>query len=205
VVFTAVTAALNALSPRARQYRIPETTWHGYAPVFYRLQDAPPWLLVDLVVMKISSSPANRFLEPERHGGQVVLFDDDGLVHPKPFGRPAHEAAMRTRLVHLVARFDLFHVFVDKAIWRQDTADAVSTYHVVTIRPLVELLRMRYCPDRYDFGLRYLDRDLPLEVRRQVESLLFCGNLEKLAEKQATAVALFQATPNDLRQAGLMD
>ena len=200
-VFTAVAAALSALSPIDRQYRIPEPTWHGHSQVFYRLKDAPPWLLVDLAILKMSSSPANRFLEPERHGRQVVLFDDDDLVQPAPFDRPAHEAALQARLVHLTARFDLFHVFVDKAIWRRDAADAISTYHAVTMRSLVELLRMRYCPDRYDFGLRYLDRDLPPEVRRQVESLLFCGSFEELAEKQATAVALFQATLNDLRQA----
>ena len=94
---------------------------------------------------------------------------------------------------------------MDKAIWRHDAADAISTYHAVTMRSLVELLRMRHCPVRYDFGLRYLDRDLPPEVRRQAESLLFCSNLEELAEKQATAVALFQATLDDLRQAGLME
>lgn len=204
-VITAVTAALNALSPIDLQYRIPEPTWHGHAQIFYRLQDAPPWLLVDLAVLKMSSSPTNRFLEPERHGRQLVLFDDGGLVQPIPFDRPAHEDALRARLVHLAARFDLFHIFVDKAIWRQDAADAISTYHAVTVRSLVELLRMRYCPDRYDFGLRYLDRDLPPEVRRQVESLLFCGSLAELADKQATAVVLFQATLNDLRQAGLMD
>jgi hypothetical protein len=197
-VFTAVAAALNTLSPLVRQYRIPEPTWHGHSQTFYRLQDAPAWLLVDFAVLKMSSSPAKRFLEPERHGHQLVLFDDGGLVQPIPFDRPAHEAAMRERLTHLAARFELFHVFVDKAIWRQDAADAISAYHAITIRSLVELLRMRYCPDRYDFGLRYLDRDLPSEIRQQVEPLLFCGSLAELADKQATAVALFQATLNDL-------
>jgi hypothetical protein len=197
-VFTAVAAALNALSPIVGQYRIPEPTWHGHSQTFYRLQDAPPWLLVDFAVLKMSSPPAKRFLEPERHGHQLVLFDDGDLVQPTLFDRLAHEAAMRERLTHLVARFEMFHVFVDKAIWRGDAADAINTYHAITIRSLVELLRMRYCPDRYDFGLRYLDRDLPPEIRQPVESLLFCGSLAELADKQATAVALFRATLDDL-------
>lgn len=76
-------------------------------------------------------------------------------------------------------------------------------YHSGTGRSPVEFLR--YCPDRYDFGLRHLDRDLPPEMRWQGESLLFCDNLVELADKQATAVALFQATLNDPRQAGLME
>jgi hypothetical protein len=193
-VITAVATTLSTLSPIAQQYRIPEPTWHGHSQIFYRLQNAPPWLLVDLALLKMSSSPTNRFLEPERHGHQTVLFDDGGLVQPAPFDHAAHKATMHARLPHLVARFHFFHIFVDKAIWRQDVADAISSYHALTVRPLVELLRMRYCPDRYDFGLRYLNRDLPPEVRQQVEALLLCGSLAELADKQARAVALFWET-----------
>lgn len=202
MVFTAVSNALNALSPIDRQYRIPEPAWHGHSQAFYRLQDAPPWLLVDLAVLKTSSPPGNRFLEPERHGYQQILFDRDGIVQPAPFDRPAHEAAMKDRLRHLAARFELFHIFVDKAIWRQDPPDAVGMYHAMTIRPLVELLRMRYCPDKYDFGVRYLQRDLPPEVYQQLEPLFFCSDLAELERKQATAVALFRATLSALPHAG---
>ena len=70
-VFTAVTAALSALSPIDRQYRIPEPTWHGHSQVFFRLQDAPPWLLVDLAVLKMSSSPPTAFWS--RSGTAVSL------------------------------------------------------------------------------------------------------------------------------------
>lgn len=202
-VLTVVTAALNDLSPVDVQYRIPEPTWHGHSQVFYRLQDAPPWLLVDLAILKTSSSPDNRFLEAERHGHQHILFDHDGLVQPVPFDRAAHEEAMKARILHLAARFDLFHIFVDKAIWRQDPPDAIGMYHAMTLRPLVELLRVRHCPDRYDFGLRYLQRDLPPDVYRQVEPLFFCSDLAELQQKQAAAVTLFQATLSELRDEGL--
>lgn len=197
-VLTAVASALNDLSPIERQYRIPEPTWHGHAQVFYRLQDAPPWLLVDLAILKMSSAPDKRFLEVERHGQQQILFDHGDLVQAVPFDRAGHEAAMKTRLLHLGARFDLFHIFVDKAIWRQDPADATGAYHAMTLRPLVELLRMRHCPDRYDFGLRYLQRDLPPDVYQQLEPLFFCSDLADLERKQARAVALFRATLSEL-------
>jgi hypothetical protein len=202
--FTAVAAALDDLSPIEQQYRIPEPTWHGHSQVFYRLQNAPPWLLVDLAILKLSSAPDNRFLEAERHGQQQILFDHDDLVQAAPFDRAGHEAAMQARLLHLAARFDLFHIFVNKAIWRQDPADATGAYHTMTLRPLVELLRMRHCPDRYDFGLRYLQRDLPPDVYQQVAPLFFCSDLAELERKQARAVALFQATLSELRQEGLL-
>lgn len=201
-VFTAVTAALSTLSPIDQHYRIPEPTWHGHSQAFYRLQHAPPWLLVDMAILKISSPPHNRLLEPERHGQQYVLFDHEGLIQPIPLDRAAHKAAMKARLAHLATRFDLFHIFVDKAIWRQDVPDAIGTYHAMTLRPLVELLRMRHCPDRYDFGVRYLQRDLPSEIYHQLEPLCFCSDLADLANKQATAVALFQEIVEELRQEG---
>lgn len=202
-VFAAVARALDALSPIDQQYRIPEPTWHGHSQTFYRLQDAPRWLLIDIAILKTSSAPDNRFLEAERHGHQHILFDRDNLVQPAPFDRAAHEGAMKARLPHLAARFEMFNVFVDKAIWRQDPPDAIGTYFAMTLRPLVELLRMRHCPDRYDYGMRYLQRDLPAEVYQQVEHLFFCGDLAQLERNQATAVALFQTTLSELRDMGL--
>jgi hypothetical protein len=198
-VFAAAAGALATLSPIDRQYRLPEPTWHGHSQAFYRLQNAPAWLLVDLVVLKTSSPAHGRFLEVERHGRQQLLFDREDLVRPAPFDRAAHESAMRERLQHLAARFDLFHIFVDKAIWRGGVMDAVDTYQALTIRSLVELLRLHYCPDRYDFGLRYLDRDLPPDIQRQLEALMFCRDLAQLQEHQAAAVALFQSTLAELR------
>jgi hypothetical protein len=204
-VFDAVVTALSSLSPIDLQYRIPEPTWHGHSQCFYRLRNTPPWLLVDMAVLKLSSPPDNRFLEPERHGSPRILFDRDGLIQPAPLDRAAHEATMKARLPHLVARFELFHIFVDKAIWREDPPDALSTYHALSLRPLIELLRMQHCPDRYDYGMRYLKRDLPPDVYQQVEPLFFCSNLSELEQKQATVVALFQATLSELRESGLLD
>lgn len=198
-VFTAVADALNTLSPIDQQYRIPEPTWHGHSQAFYRLKDAPPWLLVDMAILKTSSPLESRLLEAERHGHQKILFDRDGLIQPTPFDRAAHTATMKSRLPHLATRFDLFHIFVNKGIWRQDAPDAISTYHAMVIRPLVELLRMRYCPDRYDYGLRYLQRDLPPEVYQQFEPLMFCRDLAELEHNMEAAVGLFQATLADLQ------
>ena len=48
---------------------------------------------------------------------------------------------------------------------------------------------MRYCAERWDFGMRYLDRDLPPAVYRQVRDLAFIQDLEDLKEKLAAASA----------------
>lgn len=36
---------------------------------------------------------------------------------------------------------------------------------------------MRYCPLRWDFGMRYLDRDLPPDVYTQLRDLVFVRDL----------------------------
>lgn len=192
VAMTAALAALEALSPIAHRYRLPEPTWHGCSQVFASLAHADPAHFVDFVVMKRSHT--DRFLEVERHGVALVLFDKEGLVHADPFDRAAHLARMEARLDVLRETFPLYQTLVTRAVRRGSPAEAAGAYRSYALGPLVELLRMRHCPDRYDFGSRYLDRDLPPELRAVVEELALPGSLAAIEEYRARAEALFIAT-----------
>lgn len=191
-VFTRVEAALGALSPIELVYRVPSPTWHGHAQAFYRLRDAGPHLLVDFAVMALSSPPDRRFLEPERHGTAVALFDRDGLIAAPPFDRAAHLERMRSRLTALAQRFEMFQTMVVRSIERGLPADAAHFYHQFTFLPTVEALRMLHCPDRYDYGPRYLRDDLPADVCAAVERLALCGDLTTLRERREEAERLFR-------------
>jgi hypothetical protein len=46
---------------------------------------------------------------------------------------------------------------------------------------------MRYCPVRWDFGVRYLDRDLPPAVYDQIRDLALVSDLRDLEVKLARA------------------
>jgi hypothetical protein len=65
----------------------------------------------------------------------------------------------------------------------------VGAFWAYTLRPLAELLRMRYCPVRWDFGVRYIDRDLPPTVYSQFRDLAFTRDLGDLDAKLSTATA----------------
>jgi hypothetical protein len=195
----AVHAALAELSPIAHRHRFPEPTWHGHAQELLSLRDADPCHFVDLVVMR--RGRPGRLLEPERHGTPAVLFDKDGEVRPEPLDRAAHEAKMQARLGALRQTFFLLQNLTTKAVRRGDVADAVQHFHAFTVRPLVELLRIRHCPDRWDFGLRYLDRDLPADVRAEVVALMLPATLDAVEEHRARAEAMFRACLAD-RDAG---
>jgi hypothetical protein len=184
-----VHGAVERRSPIAHCYRLPEPTWHGHAQELFALRDADPCHFVDLVVMR--RSDGNRMLEPERHGTAMVLFDRDGDVRPSPFDRAAHEAKMAKRLPELREMFFLFQNLTTKAVRRRDVPDAVQRYQASTVRPLVELLRMRHCPDRYDFGVRYLDRDLPEELGAEIHRLSLPRSLAELEQFRARAETLF--------------
>jgi hypothetical protein len=183
---------LERLSPISHRFRLPSPTWHGHEQEFLSLRDADPCHFVDFLVLKRGS--ADWFLERERHGDALVLFDKEGLVKSAPFDRSAHVAKMEKRLAVLREIFPLFQNLTIKAARRRAGADAMMTYMTQTVRPMVELLRMRYCPDRYDYGLRYLDRDLPADVGTEVERLVFPSSVGALESYQARAEAIFRET-----------
>lgn len=190
--FAVVESALRDIAPITRSLRLPEPTWHGHSQAFYQLDGWAEWHMVDLVVQR-RSGPEARLLEPERHGTQRILFDREGQVRPAAFDRAAHAKLVAARREHIVARFDLLQHLVAKAILRGDVAEAADRYMNFTLRPLVETLRIQFCPDRFDFGMRYLDRDLPAALHREIAALALPGSLDALARAHSRAKALFAA------------
>lgn len=185
-----VHSVLESLSPIELSFRFPTPTWHGHEQEILKLRDADPWAVIDLVIM--ARTNPDRFLERERHGEPLVLFDHDGLVVPVALDRARHLEKVRRRLQVLRTQFALFQAFVTKAALRRAGADAMMSYLTLSFRPLVELLRIRHCPDRYDYGPRYLDRDLPADVRARVEELAYVPSVDRVEEYRARAEAIFR-------------
>jgi hypothetical protein len=187
-VFGAIEAALDELGGVEARWQVPEPTWHGHAQTFYRLRDAPETLLLD-VALQERNTTHDRFLEREQHGEPVVLFDRVGVARSRPLDRPAQASKMRARLDQIAARAAVFGCFPQKEARRGRPLDALAFWHSMLIAPLVEVLRMRWCPDRFSFGLRYLDRDLPAEVHARLRELAYVKDLDDLVEKAPRARA----------------
>jgi hypothetical protein len=187
--FGLVESALAELSPIDATFRFPEPVWHGHSQAFYRLKDASPYLLLDLVIMKLSNE--KRFLEFEIHGRPFVHFDKRGIVVPEPFDARAMSEKIRGRLEGLRARFDMFQVMVTKEIERRQPVEAVAYYHALILRPVVEMLRVLHDPLRHDFHTRYVYHAFPSEVIERLEPLFFPRDLEDLAAKRRDAQAWF--------------
>ena len=194
--FSILHSALEELSPITHRWRLADPTWHGNAQEFLSLRDADPAHFIDVVVLEPSGG--ERFLEVERHGTAIVLFDRVGALAPAPLDRVALQARIDTRLAILRERFPLFQTLVTRAVSRGFIAEAAVAYQDYTYRPLIELLRIRHCPERFDFGARYLDRDLPAELRAEVEALALPDSLAAVEAFRSRAQDLFDATLAEL-------
>lgn len=162
---------------------------------YYRLQDTDAFLLVDLVFVRVGD--AERHLEVERHGETVPLFDKGHWLDRAPLDETRVAAQRDRRFRELQTWFPMSQVFVRKALLRGQQVEAVNAYWACTLKPLAELLRMRYAPARWDFGVRYLDTDLPAEVSARFSPLALVQDLQDLDSKWAIATSW----ANDLLEA----
>ncbi|MDF2629782.1 MAG: polymerase beta domain protein region [Symbiobacteriaceae bacterium] len=192
-----IEAALQTIAPFQRRWEVPQPAWHGHWQAFYHLKGTDPLLLVDLVIMERKAP--GRFLEPEQHGIPTVFFDREGLTRAVPTDSAAYAERLRRRLAALEEPLELFHPFVDKELRRGREVDAFSFYHGTILLRLVEVLRMRYSPWRYNFGLRYLQYDLPPAIYAQVQAFVYVASPADLGAKKAAGLELIRSTIAELK------
>ena len=158
------------------RYRHPDPTPHGHPSVLYLGEVTSRDLAVDLVLMEVETPPEDRLLDIERHGRGVMLIDREGwFEEPVHLDQASHRLRIESRLSRLAALHPHLMPIVLKTLRRGHRLDALTRYQDRLIKPLCELMRMEHDPDRFDFGFRYLDRDLPDHERELLERLAFIG------------------------------
>lgn len=192
-----VEGALERVAPIDLRFLVPQPAWHGHWQAFYRLEGVSPLLLVDICLMERKSQ--NWFLEPEMHGQAALFFDKEGLVRPEPTPALPFAERLAKRLPLLEVYTEMFHRFVDKELDRGRVVDALSYYQGMIMPRVLEALRMRHAPWRYNFGMRYLNDDLPPVLYEQVRSLVYVAGPEELPAKKEQALALLRATLAELK------
>jgi len=197
-VFPLVETALESLSPVELRFELARPTWHGHAQVFYRLKNASPFLLIDLVVMKMSST--ERFLEPEIHGPALVHFDKSNAIQPPAWDGDAFRARLCSTLGALRVKFELFQTESIKEMKRGNSVEALAFYQAYTLRPLLDVLGMLYRPSRYNFGPRYIYYEFPPAVVQELEGLYFIASPDDLPGKREKAERWFWETVSRLEE-----
>ena len=177
---------LDRLIGIRHRYRSVEPHWTGFDQVIYLGRDLSDDLAIDLSIVPTDTSPERRLIEVDRHGEPVVLVDRLGW-----FDRPTrsdvdrHAALIERRLARIGGLHAFFVSMVGKSIERGRDLEALDGYRTRLLAPLCDLMRIEHDPDRFDFAFRYLDRDLPLEERRLLESLAFVPDRQGIAPRLA--------------------
>ena len=196
--FVAVEKTLSSLSPIKQKIDLPQTAWPSVSQAFYRLKDVNEYLIIDLCVLKLSSS--EKFLEPEIHGNVVFYFNRSGKVKHFPLDRDAFFRKLNERMGRLQARFDMFNNFVQKEINRGHHLEAIDLYHGLTLATLVEALRIKHNPIHYNFKMEYLHYELPSETIKKLEHLYFVKDEKVLQKKYREAIKWFNKTMQEINQ-----
>lgn len=187
--FAEVERALVALSPLVRRWTI-NPPGHAKPQRMYRFRDdGEP--LVDLGVFPLSTKPEDRFMERRRHGAPRVAFDRSGFTDDTVPNVAAWRERLRARLADLDSRVAFLGAYSVKSARRGDFAEAVFFYQSFVLGPLVEVLRIRHDPWRHDFGVRYLQHDLPAPERSRLFELWTVRDADDLLVKRDLAEAWF--------------
>jgi hypothetical protein len=179
-VFEVVEQALEDLAGIDRRWVVPEPTWHGGPERVYRLAEASPYLLVDTSISLLDRGRATTNMT--RHGVPWVLFDRSTDASQPHAEQVEVDDLIDQRLEDLRVRVPMLHVQVDKELMRGDALAAIEMFRRFMHGPLIELLRMRHAPHRWDFGLRFTHRDLPPQVWQRLERMLYVADLDELRD-----------------------
>jgi hypothetical protein len=163
----------------SHKFRVPEPAWHGNSQAFYLSENFARFFYLDFFVIKASSS--RKFTESNRHGKAKIWFDRENLIDSSPL--PDQEIMQRCRATYqrVVQYFPFALQDVRKHILRQNKIDAMAIYQGLLNR-YVALLNLKYRPAKYDFGLRYLYRDLPIQEWKKIEKLTYNKDLAALSD-----------------------
>lgn len=159
----------------------------------FHIEGTSEHLLIDTTVQRHSRDFT--FWEGAEHRPHVI-FDKAGVVRSGVLDTATQEACKAQRLRALRSRYAQ-RSRVRKYIERGKFLESWAYYQNFVLRPLVELLRLRYAPLQADHGLVHISEVLPPEVRTRLEKLYQVGSLADIGAKCDDADALFEEMLGD--------
>jgi predicted nucleotidyltransferase len=184
-IFALVETALRTIAPITHEWRVEPPGFPDMAQRFYFLADAPRHFAVDCSVITPAGIVA--FLERERHGEAVVWFDRDATLVSRPVDGESLARRRAHRLDQLRGAVPVYSMLVDKELARGHALEACGFYQVL-VRALIELLGMQHRPDRFDFGWRYIERELPPSAQQLIARHAYVPDGNALAALGASLV-----------------
>ena len=160
----------------AREY---QRRYDGKAEFFWQLDGVPPLNFVDMVFEGCPEGGVS--IDRGQHPSPLVHVDKCGCIELRSEPAAERRARLQERVSHIAEfHWDLKIDLIRKHIQRGNTLHAFQEYQARLIGPLVELLRIKHCPERSGHRLAYIQWDLPSEIAVRLEPLVMVSTLSDL-------------------------
>jgi hypothetical protein len=177
--FTAVEAGLKSLTSITHVWQVDPPPFPGTAQRFYFLAGAPRFFAVDCLV--VTEAGVEPLLERERHGEPLVYFNRGGKLRARPADQRALAEQRARRWKQLQGAVPVYTMLMDKELARGRPLEAFGFYQAL-LRALLEVAGMTHRPDRFDFGWRYVETQLPDTERATLARFAFVAGPDALRD-----------------------
>jgi predicted nucleotidyltransferase len=173
---------LNELAPLDMVYKKPD--FHPQIKqCFFHLTNTSGFLIIDVCIQSHS-----REFEFSPSDPVKVIFDKSNVIR---FGENAEKINALEQAKAIQSQVMLYRVWVLKALKRGHWLEATAYYHECILEPLASVLRLRYTPEKAEYGFKHSDQDLPADVVAQLKALTEVDSSERLEYNLNQAIKWF--------------
>lgn len=187
-VFQQVEEVLQREYGFERIWSLQRGLWKNFVQKFYILSNTPDFYYVDFGIFVTDQAvDLAEFFNQDRHGKAEILWDKSGILQRASEWATTEKAISPNAIQH--AQFEtMYRTFLKESL-RGKYIDAFWFYQRL-VGLFVNLKRSQHRPQKHDFGLRYLYKDLPVRESAKIENFL----------KAAVDIASMQKCAAEMRQ-----
>jgi predicted nucleotidyltransferase len=180
---------LNNLAPLDLVYKKPHPD-PQIKQWFFHFANTSEFLIIDVCIQSHSREFEFSSSDPVK-----VIFDKSNVVC---FKQDTEKINVIEQAKALQSQVMLYRVWVLKALKRGHWLEVISYYFECILEPLARVLRLRYMPEKFDYGFKHFDQDLPEDVISRLEILTKVTSLEELEAHLHQAITWLEAVVQEL-------
>jgi predicted nucleotidyltransferase len=159
---------------------------------FFHLANTSEFLIVDVCIQSHS-----RELEFGPNDFVKIIFDKANVIR---FKQDTEKVNALEQAKAIQSQVLLYRIWVLKALKRGHWLEALSYYFECILEPLARVLRLRYTPEKFDYGFKHFDQDLPEDVVTHFVALLQGKSRQRIGNNLNQAVEWLNETVKQLEK-----
>lgn len=150
---------LESIAAVDQVWHVEGSPWPHFHQKFYIFKEGPEFYYLDAGVFTSTDSEFYReYFNDERHGRPNIVFDPEGILQ-RSSQMQSHRESSVLNVENFLARFEVMYRTFLKEAQRSKFIDA-HLFYMRLLQLYVQMLRYEHSPQKHDFGMRYIYRDL---------------------------------------------